>query len=344
MPDDARALGAVARTLALDPADVRTLHAHAFGTAVEAALADDCLTVEERLHLHTLQLTLGLDDATGAAMVDGRARRHLLKTVARALCDGMLSPDEAAAVAHAVEALGVGLPAEIAAMLNAAAVRWEREAAPMPAIATRLRLADGETVHALLSAEWTHKRADALERAFADGVEEPDTVRLRFPWSRFMAPLTSGRVVLSSQRLLLLGAERATERIALAEVAEALAFADALVIRIRNDSRRLVLRLDAEAPRFADLLARALGRPPTGYPARWQSAGSRATPGWSLPGRVVVAGRYIWLQNVVGEHRIDLAQTGSGMRDGRRVTLGNWLLLLNETADARAVLSATLVR
>lgn len=340
-PDSIEALGAVARTLALDSADVRTLHARAFGEAVEAALADDCLTVEERLHLHALQQTLGLDDATGAAVLDGAARRHLLKAVARALCDGLLSPDEAADVAGAVAALGVSVPAEIAAMLNAAAERWERESAPMPDLATDLRLMAGETVHALTEAAWTHKRADALERAFADGLSESPVERLAFPWSRFMTPLASGRVALTSYRLFLLDDERPTERIVLADVVDPLAFADALVVRLRNDSRRLVLRLRDETPRFADLLGRALGRRPAGHAARWQPVDAA---GWSLPGRIAVSGRYVWLRNVVGEHRLDLARIGPALRDGRQVALGGWLILFDDALGARSFLGATLVR
>lgn len=343
-PEAIRTLGAVARTLALSPADVCTLHAHAFGEAVEAALADDCLTVEERLHLHALQQTLGLDDATGAALVDGRARQHLFKAVARALCDGRLSPDEAAEVARATEALGVAIPAEIAAMLAAAAERWEREAAPMPDIGTDLRLVDGETVYALVAAAWTHKRADALEHAFAGGVSESATERLAFPWSRFMVPLTSGRVALTSARLLLLDDDRQTTRIALTDIVQALAFADALIVRVHNDSRRVVLRLGAETPRFAELLGRALGRRPAGHAARWQKVSGADADRWSLPGRVAVSGRRVSLQNVVGEHHIDLTRVGPALRDGRQVAIGGWLLLFDEAPDARSFLGATLVR
>lgn len=85
-----RRLAPVARVLALAPADVHDVHARAFGSAVDDALADDCLTVEERPHLVALQQSLGLDEAAAAQAVEAKAQTRLLHAVARALCDSRL--------------------------------------------------------------------------------------------------------------------------------------------------------------------------------------------------------------------------------------------------------------
>jgi hypothetical protein len=250
-----RRLAPVARVLALAPADVRAVHTRAFGSAVDDALADDCLTVEERLHLYALQQSLGLDETTAAQTVEARAQARLLHAVARALCDGRLAPDEAAAIAEAAHALGVSVPDEIALMLNRAASAWEATA-PLPVLSPSIRLSPGEHEHARLTAGWARKRSDSLRDAFAGGVAV-SSPRDAFPWDRFMTPMRRGDIVLTSLRLVLIDTERATEYVRLADVRDVTAFSDAALVRLDDDSRRLVLGLGAEAGAFCGLLARA---------------------------------------------------------------------------------------
>ena len=301
-----RRLGHLARTLALVPSDVQMLHTQAFGEAVETALEDDCLTVEERLHLYALQQMLGLDTEQAAGTVLTAARRRLLMTVARVLCDGLLSPDEAADVAQAVRALGIVMPAEIAAMLNRAASAWE-DAAPLPAVSTALRLSEGETAYADLAATWAFKRADALERAVAGAISDAPLAAMAFPWDTFLSPVRTGRLVVTGYRLVLLDDARPTQTIPLATVVELAAFADALVLRLADDGRRLLIGADAETAPFARTLRRALAAMPGRAPdpplpsARWRALGDPKKR-WELPGRVEVEAGVLQLANVLGTH------------------------------------------
>ncbi|HEX8297746.1 MAG TPA: hypothetical protein VF594_01185, partial [Rubricoccaceae bacterium] len=315
-PDGLHRLGHLARTLALTPADVRTVHTQAFGWTVERALADDCLTVEERLHLYALQQTLGLDPMQTAGTVQTAARQRLLVAVARVLCDGKLAPDEAAEVAQAVQALGIAVPTEVAAMLNRAASAWE-DARPLPRLPASVRLGEGESEHARLAARWAFKRADSLRDAFADGVSTAATALQLFPWDRFMAPLRQGDVVLTSARLVLLDAERATQYVPLKTVDEAIAFSDALVLRIANDARRIILTAGDETQALAQQVVRALDALPHrqpahgGHPAHWRPIAStdpsvRADEGfgWEIGGTAVVTAGRLVLTNVTGAHSI----------------------------------------
>lgn len=121
---DRREIAHLARTLALAPNDLRVVHERTFGKAVSEAIADERLSVEERLLLYTLQHTLDLDPAVADAAYGILARERLLLTVARALCDGSLSPDEAAAIQRVRGDLSVELPSTVEEMLGQAAARW----------------------------------------------------------------------------------------------------------------------------------------------------------------------------------------------------------------------------
>ena len=336
VPDALRRLGHLARTLALDPADVRAVHTAAFGWAVEAALADDCLTVEERLHLHALQQALGLDAAGAAQTVEAAARRHLLATVARVLCDGRLSPDEAADVARAVAALGVAVPAEVAAMLNRAASAWEA-ARPLPAVATALRLSDGERAYADLAARWAVKRSDALAKALAGAVSDAPLDAMPFPWKTFLSPVRTGRIVLTDARLVLLDDARATGTVPVAAIDRIAAFADAVVLRVQGDGRRILIDPGTETGPFARTLRRAIADRPgrtADVPlpsARWRVLSGLPGPtragaasGWEMPGHATVEAGVIELANVLGTHAVpardvaEIVQTGAlvGIREG----------------------------
>ncbi|MEL6614744.1 MAG: hypothetical protein AAFQ43_03350 [Bacteroidota bacterium] len=127
--DDNRALlGRLAPTLGLTAPDLRDTHRRAFGNIVHEALADDCLSVDERLLLYKLQHTLGLDPDLADGAFEVMARQRLLVTVARVLCDGMLSPEEAREVEEAQASLGVTVPDRVRRMLDRAATRWRESA------------------------------------------------------------------------------------------------------------------------------------------------------------------------------------------------------------------------
>ncbi len=361
-----RVLTRAAETLALTAADVQPVHERAFGDAVTVALTDDCLSVGERLHLYALQLALGLDPTRARAATDAPARARLLRVVARVLCDGELSPDEAADVAGAARALGVTVGPDLVAMLDAAANRWKIRSAPMPDLHVQIRLGPNETAHADVPARWADKRSDALRSAFVDGVSNADTRHQRFPWDRFMSPLRPGRIVLTSQRLVLLDAERPTRYVPLASVQDIVVFADGAIVRLASDSRRLVLDLDAGTEAFFALLDRTLAglprQPRSVADARWRSLGSVGTDlteheprmleqhrerlaadpfGWDLPGTVSEGAYHLTLENAIGTHRIATAHSASFYLSDRALCIyqrlrPGWLVLFDRPERAEA--------
>ena len=161
--DDREALAHLAATLALRPADLRPAHERAFGTAVSEAVADDCLSVSERLLLYKLQHLLGLDPRLADGAYDVIARGHLLRTVAEALCDGELAPDEEAQIALAEAALSVELPPDVRAMLAQARRRWQAHHGELPTAEVPARLQPSETGRYQTDARWAFVDPKVLE-------------------------------------------------------------------------------------------------------------------------------------------------------------------------------------
>lgn len=350
-----RRLAAAAETLALTTAELVAVHERAFGQAVSGVLADDCLSVGERLHLYGLQTALGLDPARAEAAYRAPARERLMRVVARVLCDGELPPEQAAEVASAAEALAVSIDPALAAMLNAAASRWEARSAPLPRLAASpIALRSGETVHADLSVRWAQKRSDELQDALADGLSRAPTRHQRFPWHRFMAAPRAGRLVLTDQRLVVADAARAPASVPLGRIREVAAFADSLVVQVDGASPRWVLKTGDETPAVSALLERAAEAaggitPPEGAAAWWRPLVDGEVPrrlaeapfGWSLPGTVRAAGSRIELHGLTGEVHIGMARVERLARSGSAVAidldgLAGWIVYFREHADSAA--------
>ncbi len=360
-PETVRALGAVARTLALDPADVQTVHARAFGDATEAALGDGRLTPEERLTLHAFHQTLGLDDATGAAVLDVTARQHLTETVARVLTDGRLSPAEAAEVAAAAEALGGAVPADVAAMLDHAGSAWS-DAAPLPTIVTGVPLSDHELAYADVAARWVSARPDALKHAIGSGIWDLPLADISFPWAPVVSHVRTGRLVVTDYRLIVFDEALPLRTIPLATIAEVAVFADALVLRLTNDSLRLLIGTGNEAEPFACVLRSAIRARPDRQPdlpppsARWHELPPRPVPGepaqpgsraldWEVPGRASVTAGVLQLANVLGVHALPVPAIAETFQTGALVSLREatgigFAVRFDDELDALALVAA----
>ncbi|MEM6325904.1 MAG: hypothetical protein AAF791_02185 [Bacteroidota bacterium] len=132
LADDRKRLAAIARTLALDADGLARSHERAFGIAVHEAISDDRLSADERLLLHKLQHTLGLDPDLADGAFEILAREQLLVTVARVLADGECSPEEVTEVEQVCHALSVTLPVAIRQRIQAAAEQWHLCHTPVP--------------------------------------------------------------------------------------------------------------------------------------------------------------------------------------------------------------------
>lgn len=263
---DRARLAHVAATLALTPADLRGVHRGAFGSAVEMALADDCLSVEERLHLYTLQHTLGLDAHVADGAYDVLAREHLLKTVAEVLCDGEMTADEAARIVTLQADLSVTVPPRVHAMLDAAWHRWQLRTGPLPAVEAPVRLRSGETAHAVALVGWRRIEVRALQFTTAvAGVLQKMTdaqarlVRLQPANLRHMEP---AQAIVTTQRIRFFAPDRTLVDVPLTSLYGVTRFANAVALWISGDRVVLLTADDGEAA-LATLLWRLVhdGRP-----------------------------------------------------------------------------------
>ena len=134
-----------------------------------------------------------------------------------------------------------------------------------------------------------------------------------------------------------------TRSVRLAEVRDAVPFADGALVRLDGDARRLLIDLGVEAEAFGRLLTRVLDaapdrpKPSRSASARWRevekggfpaaaSAAQRfceraaADPfGWEIPGTVALTGADVVLENVVGVHTIPTSSVTSVSLSGHAV-------------------------
>ena len=246
-------LGAVARTLRLDPHEVRGPHERAFGTAIHDALADDCLDVDERLHLYRLQHALGLDPSRASGAYESAAREKWLVLVARSLCDGELSPEESAEIEQVRRGLDLAVPEPVRQRLDAAARRWQVAHGELPVLRDPAVPDPEEPVHFAAEAEWQGVLLNNLRSVLTtpdarDAVSSgTGTLRYRIPPVSLSGARRRGRVLLTSRRLLLCARGRAPESTPLARVRQALRFQNGVLVEIRGARGVLVASEDDRA-------------------------------------------------------------------------------------------------
>ena len=255
---DRSILAHVAATLALRPADLRPAHERAFGSVVSQAIADDCLSVEERLLIYKLQHLLGLDPRLADGAYDVIAREHLLKAVAESLCDGELTPDEDARIALAESALSITLPPEVRAMLAQARRRWRIRRGDLPVTDLDVMLHPSEVGRYQSRGRWAFVDARRLEAQCGSSVlHTGQTAGLRVPEDAFSGRVHQGTLALTSRRLVLVLDSGLPDEYELERVAQTLRFRDGIIVRTKA-GRHLYLDLGDETEVFYALLYRAL--------------------------------------------------------------------------------------
>ena len=256
--DDRAVLAHVARTLALSAVDVRPAHERAFGTAVTQAVVDDCLSVEERLLIHKLQHVLGLDPRLAEGAYDVIAREHLLKTVAQALCDGALAPDEEARIALAESALSTTLPPEVQAMLAKARQRWTLRHGDLPTADLDVSLQAGEEGRYQTRGQWAFVNTGVLEDHIGPGVlHSGRTSGLVLPERVLSGRVRTGEIALTSRRLLLTPDSGLPDSYRLDQVIQTLRFRNGIIARTQA-GRRVYLDAGDERETLYAVLYRTL--------------------------------------------------------------------------------------
>ena len=241
-------LAHIAETLHLGPGLLRDSHERAFGTVVHHALADDCLSVDERLLLYKLQHTLGLDPDLASGAYEVMARQRLLVTVARVLCDGKLSPEEADEVARAQAQIGVNVPQRVADMLDEAAARWHTHHAaslPTPAAEPRPR------ARFTTAGRWREVVFARLLKVFGtpedlDAFARGDTFHYRVPAVALRGIRAVGRADVTRDRIVLDARAEAPKVFIAATVSRALRFNNGVLMHCA-DGRVLFIESDDDA-------------------------------------------------------------------------------------------------
>ncbi|MEM8600544.1 MAG: hypothetical protein AAGF99_11545 [Bacteroidota bacterium] len=253
-------LGHLARTLALSVADLEPIHADVWGRTVSDALTDECLSVEERLLLYTMQHTLALAPDHAAAAYDLAARKTLLTRVAHALCDGELSDDEAAGISALAEEIGVAIPDDVRPMMDRAAHRWHlRHADTLEAVEVPVPLAGGEVGYYAGEGAWFELNYYRLkiERAkFRDDLRDGRTSHITVP-RQALRHLDDGPVSITNRRLVLSGDRFQPRVLRLSSLLGAERFQNGVRVA-KKGTRSLFVRLERDADLFCLVLSRAL--------------------------------------------------------------------------------------
>lgn len=367
-------LAAVAATLHLSSADLETPHQRAFGNAVHESLADDCLSVDERLLLYKLQHTLGLDPGLADGAFEVMAREKLLVTVARVLCDGELSPDEAREVEQAQKNLGVTVPSRVKAMLDRAAKTWTLRHGHLPEVPTGLSLPNAERGHFVTNAVWRTADLDRLRAVYSDPdsrdvLDSGDTFHYRVPPVALRGVRLEGRVILTSERVVLDARGRQPVDHPLASLRRVLRFQNGVLIEWKDD-RATFLATDEPAS-FIRVLLRLSGveRNDRPWSARWRpvyaSERDRAfrrlrqrlpepeqyraalpllrSAGWSPYGTVLMEGSKLVLAGTGSPQRVSIRSLRGAYLHGRLVWVArrgshDWLFeCLNDAEAERLV-------
>ncbi len=200
-------LAHLARTLFLSSLDLQPVHERAFGRTVSNVLSDDCVTFEERLLLYKLQHTLGLDPQRAEGTYEQMAREKLLSAVARALCDGMLSPEEEGSIRSLQKEFEVVIPGDVGDLLKSAKEAWNVLNGPLPKVDVGVELLPGEIGHFVASGKWkrlNYARLRVLLGSQRARFNMGETERLRIPVKALFGRQKEGQIAVVSKRLLLI--------------------------------------------------------------------------------------------------------------------------------------------
>jgi len=252
---DRKLISHIAHTLALAPAMLRDAHERAFGNAVTSSISDDCLDLDERLLLFKLQHLLGLDPRVADKAYGMIARERLLKTVARVLCDGKLSPDEAQEVETVRADLSLELPERIQQMLDRASDRWAAQNPQLEPVHVHVALEQGELAFFTnAGVTWTAVDMGNYRKVFStpdlkDRIAKGETRDLRMPDVALEGTRRRGRVTLTSHRLMLLADGRGPQSINLSSLVEVQPFANGVTART-GGGWHVFFDLGTESERF----------------------------------------------------------------------------------------------
>ena len=226
------------------------------GTAIRWHLA-----VEDRLLLYTLQHTLGVDPAEADAAYEAAARERLLVSVARALCDGALAPEEAEEIERLETALAVRVPPRVEGMLDEAVHRWQVERGEMPRTDVFVRLLPGEVGHLSTLGSWrevNYARLRVALRAHREALHRGETAGLTVPEEALYGRTwREGHIEVTNKRLVLLRGGHDPVTYGLPSLAGAERYRNGVRVAVKGD-RSFLLRAGPDTGTLYTVLWRAL--------------------------------------------------------------------------------------
>ncbi|MEM8560295.1 MAG: hypothetical protein AAGG50_20940, partial [Bacteroidota bacterium] len=204
-PTERETAAHLARTLYLERAALRRIHARVFGHTVAQVIADDCLDPDEQLLLFTLQHTLGIDPDRAEESYEDAARERLLQRIAHALCDGQLDPEEAAEIQAMERDLGVQVPDRVEAMLTTAAERYRLLHGTLRPLDLKapIDLRDDEAVFWTGLGHWSEAAKPRGRRASQVSFLRRSSLQRVLSKLRGRVSNAAGRITLTNERLLL---------------------------------------------------------------------------------------------------------------------------------------------
>ncbi|NNF57366.1 MAG: hypothetical protein HKN04_03920 [Rhodothermaceae bacterium] len=259
--EDRAMLAHLARALWLSADDLRVIHEQAFGRTVSSIIADDCLSLEERLLLYKLQHTLHLDPGEANEVYETMAREKLLVTVARALCDGELSTEEAEEIEALEARLDVRVPERVEVMLDRAARRWRLRHGALQPTDVFVRLLPGEFGYFSTPGWWrelNYARLRVLLGQYRDKIHRGETADLYIPEKAFLGRKPhDGHIEITNKRLALLRGNDEPVLYSLFSLVGVERYANGVRISVKGD-RTFVLNAGSDTKTLYAVLYRAL--------------------------------------------------------------------------------------
>lgn len=208
---DRATLAHLATSLLLTTADARPYHERAFGRAVSNVLSDDCVTIEERLLLYKLQHVLDIHPDDADVEYEEAARRKLLTIIAKAMCDGHLSPQELAHIRQKRDEFGIEIPPKMLQLLTDAVGAWNIMHGELTETPVRIKLQTGEVGHFSAKGVWGNMNYAQLRvelSSYRRELSDGETFKLRIPSESIEGRRKKCQIVVTNKRLILAQSSR----------------------------------------------------------------------------------------------------------------------------------------
>lgn len=240
----------------------------AYETAVTEAVSDGRMTEDERAFLDKVRRHLVLDDDVAEDIYKKGAQAYLQKVTNQAVADARLSPEEEKELHDVAQSLGGNLSYsdKTRATLERFRLYWLIENGDVPTVEVDINLQRGEACYFVTDADWLEQRTVTRKTQYFASTKRlriakgwywrTGTVQVARQQEDVMSLIDSGRLYLTSKRLLFMGGRR-NSNIALTKVLQFTPYKDGVQID-KATGKSPFLRFEGNMELFAMLLQRAM--------------------------------------------------------------------------------------